>query len=147
MGIKAFEGATQTLTCLLFELGPKLRDARLDRKNKWTNGIGWILLDHHMPTYVSNVWKRIGEAWNCISTRAWQPWICNSHLCLNLVFKGFQEIKWLTLIGMDIVLLGTYGELRTTKPWKPLKLLMSSHLINGNYPNLVCLTIRKYALQ
>lgn len=91
-----------------------------------------------MPTHVSNIWKRIGEAWKCILEHVMVLTLHdnhefrNSHLCWNLEFKGFQGIKWLTLIGMEIVLLGTYGRFRTTKPWKPLKLLMSSHLINGS---------------
>ena len=31
--------------------------------NKWSNGLSWMFLSHHIPMQASNIWKRIGEAW------------------------------------------------------------------------------------
>lgn len=58
----------------------------------------------HMPIYVSNICKRIGEASKCILHHVMvltphdNYQFCNPHLCWHLEVKGFEEIKWLTLI-------------------------------------------------
>ena len=32
-------------------------------KNKWSNGVEWMILLHRLTTQGFNIWKRIREAW------------------------------------------------------------------------------------
>lgn len=55
--IKEFDGGRSNLLLLIQN---KLWSAQPDRKCIWNHGMGWMFLNHHLPSQEFDVWKRIG---------------------------------------------------------------------------------------
>lgn len=111
--LKVFEGG---LSCMQLLIQFRLRNAKPNRKKKWSNGVEWVFLLHYLTTQGFNIWKRIMEAWEIMLEHIkilplqdifkflnthiwWNPSIkgirygISKNMATELDMKGFSYVK------------------------------------------------------